>query len=196
MHDTTNIDRYKELYIALKEIIQESEQRILSEDEDKLFLANINFFIKSYLVTTCTYLEAYLQDTAYAYAMDVNNRLKNAKIPHNFVFWKTNKNVKDNVLKFTDTDLFLSKKEISDDLSPNVGKTITLFKYLGIDLQSNLDFLENKDIVGAVVEKRNNIIHHNDEATDISFSDLLSFIDVFLAYIEAIEETVKNNLSS
>ena len=48
-------------------------------------------------------------------------------------------------------------------------------------------FVEHKNLVGTIVNKRNNIIHHNDEASDISFSDLLVHIDVLLEYMLAIE---------
>jgi len=55
-----------------------------------------------------------------------------------------------------------------------------LFRYIGIDLQANVDFNRYKDIVGAVVTKRNNIIHHNESAADISLSDLLNYADQFI----------------
>ena len=58
------------------------------------------------------------------------------------------------------------------------------FLYLTTDVRFN----ENKDLVGTVVAKRNSIIHYNDEAMDISFTDLLYFIDVFLVYMDAVME--------
>jgi hypothetical protein len=58
-------------------------------------------------------------------------------------------------------------------------------------LGSSEKFVEHKNLVGTIVNKRNNIIHHNDEASDISFSDLLLHIDVFLEYMLSI-----NNLLS
>ena len=58
---------------------------------------------------------------------------------------------------------------------------------IGIDLGSSEKFVEHKSLVGTIVNKRNNIIHHNDEASDISFSDLLVHIDVFLEYMLSIE---------
>lgn len=53
--------------------------------------------------------------------------------------------------------------------------------------------MEHKNLVGMIVNKRNNIIHHNDDASDISFSDLLSHIDVFLAYMVSIETILSAN---
>ena len=51
-------------------------------------------------------------------------------------------------------------------------------------------FIENKDLVAAIVNKRNNIVHHNDVANDVSFSDVVSYIDVFISYMHAIKIAV------
>lgn len=193
MNSATHFHRFKGLYCSLKEIIQASEKRVLSEEPDELFLENINFFVKSYLICICTYLEAYLQDIAFMHANELDSRIKNADIPHNFVHWRIAKEIKDKDLIFKNIDLSVDKKEISDNLSGNPYKTIKLFKYLGIDLQSEIDFESNKALVNTVVTKRNNIIHHNDKAMDVSFSDLLSYVDVFLVYIKAIDDSIIQN---
>lgn len=181
-------DRYKKLFVKLKEIIHLSKDRVICEEIDTLFVDNINFFTKSYLISICTYLEACLQDIAFVHAIEISERAKNARIPKNYLLWSLNKDVKKKELAFGDIDIKPDKKEISNDLSGNPHKTIILFRYLGIDLTNNDRFNRNKDLVGAVVSKRNNIIHHNDEAMDISFDDLLDFIDVFMEYMEAIVE--------
>lgn len=179
------LNKYEKLYLSLKAIISESEQRVLLDEPDILFVSNVNFFVKSYLITLCTYMEAYLQDIAYDYVKEINSRLKNAKIPYNFVHWKLHKDVK--TPKYSNIDLAVNKKDIADNLSANPHKVIKLFKNLGIDLTLENEFENNKDFVYTVVVKRNNIIHHNDKAMDISFSDLLAYIDVFLIYMRAID---------
>ncbi|WP_227741951.1 HEPN domain-containing protein [Vibrio rotiferianus] len=44
--------------------------------------------------------------------------------------------------------------------------------------------------MNSIVNKRNSIIHHNDEASDITFSDLHTNIDTVLLYMKAIESTL------
>jgi hypothetical protein len=179
-------ERYRELFNSLKRIISASQSRIINDDPDLLFMDNINYFTKSYLISICTYLEAYLQDLAFVHAEEISERAKAARIPKNYLHWSFNKEMKPKDFAFEDVNISLSKKDIAENLSGNPHKTIVLFRYLGVDLNSDICFSENKDLVGSVVAKRNNIIHHNDEATDISFSDLLYFIDVFLVYMDAI----------
>jgi RiboL-PSP-HEPN len=190
MSRETFYNHYESLYNSLKVIIESSEMRVIGDEPDELFLDNINLFVKSYLILICTYLEAYLQDIAFAYVKELNSRLRSADIPHNFVHWRLVKDVKSKDLYFKNIDLSISKQDVSDNLSANPYKTIKLFEYLGIDLNSQEGFSGNKNIVNSIVTKRNNIIHHNDTAMDISFSDLKNYIDIFLIYIKSIDEAV------
>ena len=57
--------KYEGLLTTLKGIISQSQARVLKEDPDEFFSDNVNFFVKSYLINICTYLEAYLQDVAF-----------------------------------------------------------------------------------------------------------------------------------
>lgn len=184
-------EKYEALLKTLKEIIEKSQARVLSEDPDTMFSDNINFFVKSYLINICTYLEAYLQDIAFEYSRRVSERLKQARIPHNFLYGKLIKEIKEKELKYVDASYRYDKKELSDIISGNPHKTIQSFRLIGIDLSSSEKFVEHKNLVGTIVNKRNNIIHHNDEASDISFSDLLVHIDVFLEYMLSIEQLLK-----
>lgn len=179
--------KYEALLTTLKEIIEQSQARVLREEPDDIFSENINFFVKSYLINICTYLEAYLQDVALEYSGRVTVRLKKAKIPHNFLYGKLAKDIKEKELEYVDASYAYTKKELSDIISGNPYKTINAFRLIGIDLGSSEKFVEHKNLVGTIVNKRNNIIHHNDEASDISFSDLLVHIDVFLEYMLSIE---------
>lgn len=176
-------EKYEALLGTLKEIIEQSQERVLCDEPDTIFSDNVNFFVKSYLINICTYLEAYLQDIAFEYSRKVSERLKQAKIPHNFLYGKLAKDVKEKELEYVDASYNYSKKDLSDVISGNPYKTINAFRLIGIDLSSSEKFVEHKNLVGTIVNKRNNIIHHNDEASDISFSDLLVHIDVFLEYM-------------
>lgn len=190
MNNSSLYLKYKKLYESLKDIIKKSEKRVVNEHPDSLFFDNINYFIKSYLISICTYLEAYLQDVAYQHVQRLNERISKASIPKNYVLWRLKKDIKIKDLHFEYFDIDISKKELSDQLSGNPYKTINLFRYLGIDIAKQEDFQRFKDLVNTVVNKRNNIIHHNDKAMDISFLDLLFFIDTFLVYMKAIDDSV------
>jgi hypothetical protein len=179
-------EKYEALLKTLKEIIAQSQLRVISEEPDSIFSDNVNFFVKSYLINICTYLEAYLQDIAFEYSGRVSERLKKAKIPHNFLYGKLSKDIKEKELEYVDATYKYDKKELSEIISGNPYKTISAFRLIGIDLRSSEKFVEHKDLVGTIVNKRNNIIHHNDEAIDISFSDLLLHIDVLLEYMRSI----------
>lgn len=181
-------EKYEKLLKTLKEIIEQSEARVINEEPDIIFSNNVNFFVKSYLINICTYLEAYLQDVAFEHSHRVSERLRQAKIPHNFLYGKLVKDVKEKELGYVDAAYVYSKKELSEIISGNPFKTINAFRLIGIDLSFSEKFLEHKNLVGTIVNKRNNIIHHNDEASDISFSDLLVHIDVFLEYMLSIED--------
>lgn len=189
MENTECHDRYRSLFFSLKEIIKETEKNIIV-NENEFFNRNINFFVKSYLITLCTYLESYLTEAATWHCEKINNRIKSACLPHNYLVWRIKKDFKDKDLRYSDADLKVEKSEISDGLSGNPYKTIKAFSYLGINLTSSNDFNANKDVVNSIVTKRNNIIHHNDNANDISLSDINGYIDLFLKYMEAIDKVI------
>lgn len=183
--------KYKMLLDNLKIIIVSSNDRVLQNNINPLFSENINFFVKAYLVSACTYLEAYLQDIAFDFSQEICGRINLSKTPHNFLYWRMSKEVKDKDLKFALAEINLSRKDISEGISANPYKTIKLFKLLGVDLFKSQVFVDNKDVIATVVNKRNNVIHHNDSANDISFSDVAQYIDIFIKYMEAINEVVK-----
>ncbi|GAB2314762.1 HEPN domain-containing protein [Stenotrophomonas geniculata] len=180
--------RYEKLLRALVLIARESQGRVIKEDVDVLFSENVNFFVKSYLISACTYLEAFLQDVAFEVSKKICSRVNSAQIPHNFLHWKNpKKDFKDKDLKFALAKFTATRKEISDDISANPYRTIKLFQMLGVDLSCESDFVKNKDFVNSVVTKRNNIVHHNDDASDVSFSDIEHYVDVFSIYMLAIQ---------
>lgn len=189
MENTEYYIGYRSLFLSLKEIIKETEEQAILE-ENEFFNKNINFFVKSYLITLCTYLESYLTEVATWHCDSINNRLKAVCLPHNFLLWRVKKEFKDKELKYVDADLKVDKNDISDSLSGNPYKTIKAFSYLGVNLLASAGFIANKDVVNAVVVKRNNIIHHNDNANDISLSDLCGYVDLFVSYMGAIDDVI------
>lgn len=183
-------DEYATLIQHLKAVVQASNERTIQEVPDALFIDNLNFFVKAYLVSLCTYLEAFLQDLAFLHLSAVKNRLALARIPHNVVCWELLKELKDKDMRYEDFGLATTRKDLADQLSGNPGKTINLFRLVGIDLQASQDFKAHKDLIGTIVQKRNNIIHHNDSAADVSMSDILAYADHFLKYMKSVADCV------
>ena len=184
---------YSFLIATLKEIVKESKKRAISDPPDNLILSNLNFYSKAYLISLCTYLEAFLQDLAAAYVDQVSERIAAAKIPGNMVRWSIQRDTKEKEYEFEFFRLPLTREDLEGEISGNPGRTISIFKKIGIDLASDPDFQNTKSVVGAVVEKRNRIIHKNDEAADLSLDDIITFADQFLLYMNAVNVVVINN---
>ena len=77
----------------------------------------------------------------------------------------------------------------------NSFRTEALFKNFGIKLQGNIEFETRKDRIQTLVSKRNNIIHHNDNASDLSVTDIIENILYIKSYILAIDNIVVKHIS-
>lgn len=196
MNKSILLGKYEKLFESLKKIIEESQDRVICDNPDDLFLGNVNFFVKAYLINICTYLEAYLQDISYMYTQILDDKIAKATIPKNYVLWKTQKDIKTKDQEFIYFKIETSKKDIAETLSGNPYKTINLFKNIGVRLDDEEDFARCKNLVNTVVTKRNNIIHHNDKAMDISFSDLFHYIDMFVVYMRSIDRSIQKNIEA
>jgi hypothetical protein len=104
--------------------------------------------------------------------------------------WSLKKDLKENELKFEDFNLDIKREKLDDFISGNPFKTENLFKNLGMNLGENSIFREQKDKLNTIISKRNNIIHHNDEASDISLKDISEHIEFFVSYIENIDSLI------
>lgn len=180
----------------LKKIINTSNQRLLSEEPDNLIEENINFFTKSFLVLMCTYLESYLKDVLMLVVENVNSRLSTSEVPNNLINWSINKNkqFKPGDYKYTPFKLEIERKDIDDFISGNPFKTRDLIKKFGIPIHEDSKFNSQLDLINAIIVKRNKIIHHNDNTSDVSNSDLLNYIDNIQGYITNIDELIKGEL--
>ncbi|WP_157864190.1 HEPN domain-containing protein [Gluconacetobacter diazotrophicus] len=81
---------------------------------------------------------------------------------------------------------------IEDMISPNYWKTMKAFDRVGINLQGS-SVEQFKDEITTTVLKRNRIVHHNDEASDISFGDVVNKIDLFKKYCQCLFFVVSAN---
>lgn len=138
----------------------------------------------------CSYLESYLKESANDHIDHWKGKIALARVPHNIIQWQINSSAKETDWKFSDYSISLNRDDIDQLLSANPHKTIVTFKHIGVDLRANESFTNRKNIVGAVIEKRNNIVHHNDSATDITLGDIQNYIATFIDYIEAIDASI------
>ncbi|MGZ9669104.1 HEPN domain-containing protein [Pseudomonas sp. GNP014] len=185
--------KYTELLHSINEIIGVTEQRLFAGEPDKFFQDNMNFFVKAYLITICTYLESYLKDIAYCRVEVVEGKLRQVYIPSNIVHWCVSgfKDVK--VPKYETLTLQIKKKDLGEQLSAQPYKTVEVFKLIGVELEKVAGFVEQKDHIKSMVNKRNNVIHHNDDASDVTLTDLRGHIDRVYLYMAAITAEVKNH---
>ena len=186
-------DKYVNLFEKLKEIIKETQDRIIFSDPDPFFEDNLNFFVKSFLISICAYLESYLKEIAFKRIDVINSKLSQLSIPRNLVQWELlrYKDIKDNDLKFEYLKISIKKNDLDEHISGNPYRTIALFKKIGMNLNAIEGFVYKKDIVTSIVVKRNNIVHHNSHASDVSMADLMIYIDNIIDYMDSITQAVK-----
>ena len=192
MDKTPHKDPYILQLESLKTIIEIANSKIISEPPDEFIYKNTNFFTKSFLVIMCAYLESYLKDALMVIIDEVNLKLATSKLPYNLVKWNFNidKELKDGELKFEELKLGIKKKELDDFISGNPFRTKDLFKKFGIELDKDDVFNTCKEEINSIVIKRNKILHHNDEASDVSNKDLVDNIKALKEYIINIDSII------
>ena len=186
-------DRYVNLFERLKIIVNKTNARVICSEPDILFEENINFFVKSFLISICAYLESYLKEIAFSRIDAVNQKLINISVPYNLIRWDIlhPKDIEKKDLRFENLKISIKKKDLDDHISANPHKTETLFKKIGMNLTDIDGFSNKKEVINSIVVKRNKIVHHNDDANDVSMTDLIFYIDSFIEYMELITKSVK-----
>ena len=123
----------------------------------------------------------------------VSQKLSSISVPHNLIRWNLShpKDVAEKDLRFENLKISIKKKDLDDHISANPYKTEALFKKIGMDLTTIDGFLSRREIINSIVVKRNKIVHHNDDANDVSMVDLILYIDSFIEYIKLITQAVK-----
>lgn len=190
MIENTLLNSYHTQLENLKQVVEESRLRSIMEPPDILFSNHQNVFIKSYLVSACSILEAFIQELANEYVSHLQTKLTEANLPFNFVSWAIDYDKAKQEFK-----PFLcakGKKEISDMISPNFWRTMKTFERIGVDL-TNSKSNDYKDFITTTVEKRNKIVHENNDALDLSYQDIINTIVNFKEYSMYIFETVSND---
>jgi hypothetical protein len=197
MERTEHFIKSELLLRNLINLTEETNRRVtLDGDEAEFFLENTNIFVKSYMVLMCAYLESYAKSVVKFYIVSVNSYLIERKLPKNLLRWSILKDKYKHSVDGINDDFMLS---ISDDdvdknLSANPYKTVPFFYRLGINLEDIEEYLQLKEQVETLVNKRNEIVHHNDDASDLTFIDVKDRALLLIRYMTIIDDAVLNNV--
>lgn len=194
MTESTIYIEYKERLARLKDVVEKTNINSVAEEPDPYFEENVNFFTKSFLVNICAYLESFIKDIAFSCIEQINIRIESTRIPHNLILWDLNydKEIKEKSFNYRNLKVRIKKKNLDDHISGSPFRTIKLFRNIGIDLESNNDFNRFKEKINMIVVKRNKILHHNDDASDISFSDVIQYIEEIDNYMKILDECTED----
>lgn len=182
---TSAISKYVEQLDSLVIIINETEQRIIGDSPDQFVSVNANFFTKSFLVVMCAYIESYIKDAMMVIVDDTNSKLAISKIPRNLVKWgfDVKKDLHANDSLYEHLKLDIKKAQLDDYISGHPYKAVNLFKNFGIDLESDESFAAQRELIKIIVIRRNRVVHHNDQASDLSMDDLRHYIFQIKEYL-------------
>lgn len=185
----------------LEKTVSDCNNIMISDDPTTFVYDNANFLTKSFLIALCGYLESYLKDVLEILIIDYNDRIKDESYPYNLIRWSIeNKDKSDSKVqtlleqkktRFEDLEIKLKKRDLDSFISGNPFRTQELFKMFGFDFKTNIKFNESKENINLIVTKRNNILHHNDDASDISNSDILIYVEEIKKYSKNIDELIE-----
>jgi hypothetical protein len=128
----------------------------------------------------------------YSIATHYDGKLAEAGIPSSVIEWRYNtkskKQQSSDALKVFKVGM--TKKEVDDLVSGNVYKTRDAFLVVGVDLAIDCKKWETwKELIQSIVTRRNNIVHHNDDASGLSFGDIKIYIKCVDEYLDFINAT-------
>ncbi len=203
---TKAFKNYQEKLSDLKNTIDDCNSIIISDSPVEFVYDNANFLTKSFLITLCGYLESYLKDVLEILIIDYNDRIKIENYPVNLIRWSIeNKDKSDSKVqslldkkktRFENLEIKLNKKDLDSFISGNPFRTNELFKMFGFELDKNEKFNESKEKINLIVVKRNNVLHHNDNASDISNSDIINYIEEIEKYSKNIDEQIEPKITN
>lgn len=181
---------YKAGLSELCSMVTATEREVINSNGHVLLITdNINFFTKSFLISLCAHLEMCIKDIVFAMATDLDERIALASIPSSIVEWRYSQKRKgDSVALQTQRfGIGMTRKEVDDLVSGNVYRTRDALVLVGVDLAADkLTWETWKELIQNIVTRRNNIVHHNDDASDLSFGDIRQYIASVSNYIDFI----------
>lgn len=199
-------NKFKGILEDLKVTVNSCNEIIISDEPSSFVYNNSNFLTKSFLISLCGYLETYIKDVLEVLINDYNERIIKEKYPYNLLRWsletKDNNNSKVQSLldkkktRYEDVTIKIKKKDLDPFISGNPFRTRELFTMFGIDLSSVEEFNNRKDIVNQIIVKRNNILHYNDDASDLSNQDVIQYISEIIEYCEKLDLQVEQRITN
>lgn len=192
---------FEEKLDDLERTVKDCNDIIISDEPLTFVYENANFLTKSFLISLCGYLETYLKDVLEVLIMDYNERIARENFPYNLIRWsienKENSDSKVSSLldkkksRFESLSLKIKKKDLDSFISGNPFRTKELFSMFGINLDDVDYYNKNKDTVNQIVTKRNNVLHHNDDASDLSNLDVLQYINEVKRYCNNLDQQIE-----
>ncbi len=171
-------------------MVAQTEREVIgTELVNSIITSNVNFFAKSFLISACAHLEMCIKDIVFEVAKDIDSRLSSVSVPSSIVEWRYNQKKKGEqaIYKNNFCSIGMTKKEIDDLVSGNVFKTKEALAIVGVELGVDKAKWETwKELIQNIVTRRNNIVHHNDDASDLSLGDIRKYIKSILSYIDYI----------
>ena len=195
---SVTLNNYVSLLDELYNLVDITEKKVINDEDDTLVKNNVNFFTKSFTITLCAYLESFIKDISMDYINYYNNKLASLNIPHNIIKWSISKKselieINNSDLKYENLKINIEKNELDNFISGSPYRTEKLYKKFGIELYKNTTYQIFKENIISIIEKRNKIIHHNDNASDLSFADIKNNIITVKSYLEVLEKEIQNN---
>lgn len=177
---------FKNGLLELEAMVQQTELAVIGGAQTTpLITDNVNFFTKSFLISACAHLEMCIKEIVFELAKDIDARLSSAAIPASIIEWRLNQKKRAESATKNILSINMTKKEIDDLVSGNVYKTKDALALVGIELGAKKAQWESwKDAIQAIVTRRNNIVHHNDDASDLSLGDIKTYIRSIIDYID------------
>lgn len=179
---------FKDGLRELEAMVQQTELAVIGGVQATLLITNnVNFFTKSFLISACAHLEMCIKEIVFEIAKDIDARLSVAAIPTSLIEWRLNQRKKADASPSIKSQLSINmtKKEVDDLVSGNVYRTKDALALVGIELAAQKNQWESwKDSIQSIVTRRNNIVHHNDDASDLSLGDIKIYIKSIMDYID------------
>lgn len=186
----TKTGTFKEGLLELEAMVKQTELAVIGGAQTTpLITDNVNFFTKSFLISACAHLEMCIKEIIFELAKDIDARLSAAAIPASVIEWRLNQRKKGDAASSSKSllNVNMTKKEIDDMVSGNVYKTKDALALVGVELGAQKAQWETwKDAIQSIVTRRNNIVHHNDDASDLSLGDIKTYIRSIVDYIDFI----------